>query len=339
MDEKQRFDLIKRNTQEIVSEEELKELLKKKRKPVVYLGTAVTGRPHIAYFVWVIKLADFIKAGFRVKVLLADIHGALDNTPWDVLEQRYKYYSEVIKLMFKAVEVSLKDITIIKGSDFQLRKDYIYDVLRMSTISSIHDCQKASSEVVKSGDNPKLAGLIYPIMQSLDEEYLGVDVQLGGADQRKIFMFARENLPKLGYNSRIEVMNPMVPGLVGKKMSSSDERTKVDLLDDASTIMNKINGAYCVAGELEDNGIMAFLKQVIMVLKSDKGEEFVVKRAEQYGGNLVFKNYEEIEKSFMNKELHPLDLKKSVAEEIVKLLEPFSKKRKDIEKISNKAYS
>ncbi len=88
MDIEKRFELIKRNTQEIITEDELKTILKTKKKPVVYLGTSVTGRPHIGYFAWVQKLADFLNAGFKVKVLLADIHGALDNTPWDLLEKR-----------------------------------------------------------------------------------------------------------------------------------------------------------------------------------------------------------------------------------------------------------
>jgi len=102
MDVEERFKLIKRNTEEIVSEEELKRLLREKKKPAVYLGTAITGRPHVGYYVWVLKLADFLRAGFKVKVLLADLHGALDNTPWIDLEKRYDYYARVIPLMFKS---------------------------------------------------------------------------------------------------------------------------------------------------------------------------------------------------------------------------------------------
>ena len=60
-------DLIKRNTVDIVGD--VNKLLKEKKKPVVYLGTAITGRPHVAYFVWVLKLADFLRAGFKVKLL------------------------------------------------------------------------------------------------------------------------------------------------------------------------------------------------------------------------------------------------------------------------------
>ncbi len=329
-----KFELIKRNTVEIIEENELKEVLKKK-KPVVYLGTAITGTPHVGYFLWVLKLADFLKAGFKVKILLADLHGALDNTPWNVLEKRYDYYAKVIPLMFKAIDVNIKELEFIKGSSFQLKKEYVFDVLRMSSFVSAKECKKASSEVVKFGDNPKLSGLIYPIMQALDEEYLGVDVQFAGLDQRKIMVFARENLGKLGYKRRVEVMIPIIPGLVGEKMSASDEKSKIDLLDDEETVKKKINNAECVAGN-PNNGIMAFLKYVIMTIKEDRKEKFVVKRDKKYGGDLVYGDYETIEKDFINKKLHPLDLKNAVAEEINKLLKVF--KKKELKKVKDLAY-
>ena len=60
-----------------------------------------------------------------------------------------------------------------------------------------------------------LSGLIYPLMQALDEEHLGVDAQFGGVDQRKIFTLAAENLSKIGFKERAHLMNPMVPGLAG----------------------------------------------------------------------------------------------------------------------------
>ena len=207
-----RLNLIKRNTIEIVTEEELIKLLKTKKNPSVYLGTAITGKPHVAYFIWILKLADFLKAGFKVKLLLADLHGALDNTPWDLLEKRYKYYNIVIPAMFKSINVDIKNFEIIKGSSFQKNADYFYDVLRLSTQATLHDARKAGSEVVKQSDNPKLSGHIYPIMQALDEQYLGVDIQLGGSDQRHILAMAREYLPAIGYKKRVEIMTPLEIG-------------------------------------------------------------------------------------------------------------------------------
>lgn len=337
MDVEKKFEFIKRNTEEIVTEAELKKLLKEKKEPVVYWGTAITGTPHIAYFFPILKLADFLKAGFEVKVLLADLHGALDNTPWPILEKRYEYYKKIIPLIFKAIGIEARNLEFVKGSDFQLKPEYSYDVLRLSTLVSQNDCRRAASEVVKFGDNPKLGGLIYPIMQTLDEVYLSADAQFAGLDQRKILMFARENLPKIGYEPRIEIMTPMIPGLIGKKMSASIEKSKIDLLDNEEEVLRKIRDAECVEGNT-DNGVIAFLKYVIMVIKQDKKEKFVIKRDNKYGGNKRYSNWEDIEKDFISKKLHPLDLKNAIAEEINELLEVFRKNKKQLEELKKEAY-
>ncbi len=331
----ERFELVRRNTEEIVKEEELKKLLRTKKNPVVYWGTSVTGKPSLAYFFPLLKLSDFAKAGFKIKVLLADLHGALDKTPWIVLEHRYDYYKEAITQIFKALRTDLSKIEFVKGSEFQLKPEYSFDVLRLASMNSINDCKRAASEVVKFGDNPHTGGLIYPIMQALDEQYLDVDVQFAGLDQRKILMFARENLPKLHYDARIEVMTPMIPGLVGEKMSSSIPKTKIDLTNSEKSVREKINKAYCIAGD-PDNGIMALLKYVIMILKQDRKEMFVVERTAKYGGNLDFVDYESIEKAFRKKELHPLDLKNAVAKEISNLLSKINKKK--LNELGKKAY-
>ena len=331
-----RIDLIKRNTSEIIGEEELKKLLEKK-KPIIYWGTAPTGRPHVGYFLPMLKIADLLRAGFKVKILLADLHASLDNVPWNILEKRYNYYKKVIPMMVQSIGVDIKDLEIIKGSDFQLKPEYMFDVLRMSSFVSVHDSNKAASEVVKHGDNPKLSGLLYPIMQAVDEQYLSADAQLGGTDQRKIMVLARENLPKIGYEYRVEIMHPLIPGLIGKKMSSSDEKSKIDLLDDEKSVYEKLNNAECVSGD-SDNGLLAFTKYVIMTIKNDNNEKFVVEREKKYGGNLEFSDYKNLEKSFIEKKLHPQDLKNAVAKEINFLLRLFKNEKLKLEKLSKEAY-
>ena len=337
MNNEERFNLIKRNTEEIISEKELKELLEKKKKPVIYWGTAPTGKPHIGYLLPALKIADFLKAGFHVKILLADLHAALDNVPWNILEKRYDYYKKIIPLLIKSIAGDDKNLEIVRGSEMELKPEYMYDVLKMSSNVSVHDATKAASDVVKMGDNPKLSGIIYPLMQAVDEQYLEADCQLGGTDQRKIMVLAREQLPKIGYNLRVEIMNPLIPGLVGKKMSSSEERTKIDLLDDEELIRKKVNSADCVEGN-PDNGVMAFLKYVIMTIKQDKKEKFVVKRDKKFGGDVHYNNYEEVEKDFIEKKLHPMDLKNAVAGEIFEILKPIQKERKILEKLGKEAY-
>ena len=48
--------------------------------------------------------------------------------------------------------------------------------------------------------------------------------------------------------------------------------------------------------------------------------------------------YEDLERDFAEKKLHPLDLKNAVAREINNLLKSFRKKQKELEKIATTAY-
>ncbi|VVB78643.1 Tyrosine--tRNA ligase [uncultured archaeon] len=332
----EKFELIKRNTAEIIGEEDLKKLLKEKKKPRVYWGTAPTGKPHVGYFIPMLKVADLLKAGFHVTILLADIHAVLDNTPWNIIDLRYEYYAAVIPEIIRAIGVDTKELEFVKGSEMQLKPEYMYDVLQLSSLVSVHDATKAASDVVKMGDNPKLSGLIYPLMQACDEQYLNVDAQLGGTDQRKIMVLARETLPKIGYKERIEIMNPLLPGLIGKKMSSSDPNTKIDLLDNEEAVKKKLNKAEFIEGD-PDNGVMAFLEYFLMVVKKDKKESFLIERPEKFGGNKEYKDFKSIKDDVVSKTLHPMDVKLAVAKEISKILSKID--RKKVEPLEKKAYS
>jgi tyrosyl-tRNA synthetase len=338
MDIEERLELVQRNTEEIIGIEDLRKLLQSKKRPVIYWGTAPTGKPHIGYLLPALKISDFLKAGFEVKILLADLHASLDNVPWGIVNKRYEYYKKIIPLLIKSIGADTKHLKFIQGSAMQLKPEYMYDVLRLSTNVSVHDSLKAASDVVKLTENPRVSGLIYPLMQAMDEEYLKVDCQLGGTDQRKIMVLARENLPKLGYKARIEIMNPLLPGLIGKKMSSSDPNSKINLTDDEETIKKKIRGAECAPGNL-NNGLLPFIKYVIMTIKQDKKEKFLIKREEKFGGNISYENYEELEKDFLEQKLHPLDLKNAISEEIINLLKPIQKEKRKFEKIEKEAYS
>ena len=339
MDIEERLSLIKRNTQEIITENELKLLLKEKKHPKGYIGLATTGKIHIGYFIPMIKVGDFLKADFKFTILLADIHAHLDDqkAPFDLLEKRVKYYKEIISAMISSLGIDTKNLEFKKGSDFQLEKNYTLDMYRLAALNTFGRCKRAAAGVVRFGENPKLSGFIYPILQTLDEQYMDMDVQYGGIDQRKILAFARENLPRLGYKARVEVMTPMLPGLHGSKMSASDESSKIDLLDSEETVKRKIQKAHCPVST-EENGVLAFLKYVIMVNKKDNKEKLTIERQEKFGGNLVYDDYGALEKDYLQEKVHPMDLKAAVSEEINKLLEPIRQKMRGKEDLVEKAF-
>jgi len=318
-------ELIKRNLQEVLGEERMDEIMKT-RDLKIYWGTATTGRPHIAYFVAMSKVADFLKAGCEVTILFADLHAYLDNmkAPWELLKLRTEYYEHAIKAMLTSVGVPLEKLKFVRGTEYQLSKEYTLDVYRLSSIVTEHDARKAGAEVVKQVSHPLLSGLLYPGLQALDEEYLKCDAQFGGVDQRKIFTYAEKYLPSLGYAKRAHLMNPMVPGLTGSKMSSSEEDSKIDLLDSAASVKKKLKKAFCEPGNITDNGVLSFCKYVIFPVAL-KGEEFLIERPDTHGGNQTYASFEDLEKEFAAEKVHPGDLKSAVEKYLNQLMEPVRK--------------
>ena len=53
--------------QEVLGEDKLKSLLQEGKDVSMYWGTATTGKPHVAYFVPMSKIADFLRAGCKVR--------------------------------------------------------------------------------------------------------------------------------------------------------------------------------------------------------------------------------------------------------------------------------
>ncbi|XP_012278744.1 tyrosine--tRNA ligase, cytoplasmic [Orussus abietinus] len=337
----EKYNLITRNLAEWLGDDKLRNILKQ-RDLKLYWGTATTGRPHIGYFLPMSKIADFLRAGAAVTILFADLHAYLDNmkAPWNLLELRTKYYEAVIKSMLKSINVPLDKLKFIKGTEYQLSKEYTLDVYRLSSLVTEHDAKKAGAEVVKQVSNALLSGLLYPGLQALDEEYLHVDAQFGGVDQRKIFTFTEKYLPMLGYEKRIHLMNPMIPGLTGAKMSSSEDDSKIDLLDNAAAVKKKLKKAFCEPGNITDNGVLAFSKHVIFPLL-DENEEYHVSRKEEFGGDIRFSKYEDLESAFAKQEIHPGDLKNAVEIYVNRLLDPIRKEfetNPDLKSLASKAY-
>ncbi|KAI8865786.1 tyrosine tRNA ligase [Ramicandelaber brevisporus] len=343
----EKFTLITRGLQEVLGEDELRAILAE-RPLKLYWGTAPTGKPHLGYFAALPKLADFLAAGCEVKVLLADIHAFLDNmkAPEQLVKKRTEYYEKLIKAALqKSLGVPVDKLCFVVGSSYQLKADYAMDNFRLCAMVTEHDAKKAGSQVVKQVAEPVMSGLLYPGMQALDEEYLKVDAQFGGVDQRKIFALARAYLPRLGYAKRIHLMNFMVPGLQGDKMSSSDADSKIDLLDAPKDVAKKIRAAFCEEGNVENNGVLSFVKFVLLPLCTqharlgDQGivhaphipRAFTVKRRPENGGDISYTDFAALERDFAERRVHPGDLKNAVADAINILLAPLRAEFEDAE--------
>ncbi|OAG31675.1 tyrosyl-tRNA synthetase [Nematocida displodere] len=320
----QQHRLITQGLQEVLGDAELKDIIQSGRALRVYWGTATTGKPHVAYILPMLKLADFLRAGCEVVVLLADLHAVLDNlkAPLALVQKRVEYYRVVITAILQAIGAPVEKIRFIEGREFQLKEAYVMDMHRLSTLVTVHDAQRAGAEVVKQTNNPILSGLVYPGMQALDEEYLGVDAQFGGIDQRKIFIYAEKYLPMLGYRKRVHLMNPMVPGLSQGKMSSSEENSKIGLTDEDGAIKKKISKAFCEEGNVAVNGVLSLIKSLILPLLDQKGEVFAIE-VFKTKETRTYTTYQALEQEFKERLIHPADLKQALTAYLISVITPI----------------
>lgn len=318
-----RLEILKRNTEEIVTEEELRELLARTEKPVAYVGHAPTGRMHLGHLMNLVKIGDFLKAGFSFKFLIADLHAYLDDkkSPFELLDARSAYMKLIVSETLKAIGIR-GDLQFIKGSSFQLKKEYWLKGLLAAGELTFERCKRAASEVVRFGEHPKLGGFFYPIMQNLDLHFLKAEVAYGGIDQRGIYMLGREFMPQWGMRKPICVFTPLIPSLKGGKMSASQKEGKIDLLEEPEAMRAKVGSAVCPAGIVEGNAVLMYARYVVFPILENLKRGFEIRREERFGGTVRFSNYSELEQSFAQKKLHPMDLKLAIADELSRVMEP-----------------
>lgn len=311
-----RLELIKRNVTEIVTEEDLVKLLKSKAKPSVYCGYEPSGPLHLGHFVTILKLMDMEKAGFKVKVLLADVHALLNRKGDDKeIKKEVTAWKKTIKAIGLKCEVVL-------GSGFQFKKDYQTDVMKLAQGTTINRGLRSMQEIARDVENATISQLMYPIMQVVDIKYLKADVALGGMEQRKVHMIGKDLSRDLKHWF-IALHTPLITSLKGpgQKMSKSIVGSGLSVVDSEEEIFRTIKNAYCPAGDVKDNPILQIAKLIIFPL----AKKIVVKRDKKFGGDLSFGSYEELEKLYGEGKLHPMDLKDSVAKELEKIIAPIRK--------------
>lgn len=312
MDINQKIQKIEEGTLEVINSEELEEILEKE-EPIAYTGYEPSGKIHLGHAVTVQKLKTLQNLGFKIKILLADYHAFLNGK--GSLEE-IKEIAEYNMKCFKAL--GLDDTTeFILGSSFQLDSDYADKVYQLATMTTLKRAKRSMDQVSRHDDNPKVASVIYPIMQTVDMAALDVDVALGGMEQRKIQMLARENLEKIGEEVPVCIHTPLLHGLDGDAKMSSSKGNFIAVDDTAEDISKKINKSYCPQGEIEDNPMIEIAETFIY----PNQEKLLIKRPEKFGGDIEL-NHDELLEEFGSGNLHPMDLKNGIKDFLIEYLAP-----------------
>ena len=332
MDIEERIRLIKEVGQEVITDEDLREVLKKD-EVIAYDGFEPSGKIHIAQgLLRVININKLTSAGITFKMLVADWFALMNNKMEGDLEKIQtlgKYFIEV----WKSCGLDTTKVQFLWSSDMIEDNEYWLKVIKIARLNSVTRITRCA-EIMGRSEKESLtaAQIFYPCMQVADIFHLKVDICQLGMDQRKVNVLAREIAPKLRYKKPIIVSHHMLMGLgqppvsdlkgaergVQLKMSKSNPDSAIFMTDDVKEVERKLKKAYCPEGEVNENPILEYCKYIIF----EKVDSMRIARPEKFGGNLEFHSYEELEKTFAAKELHPADLKNATAIYINKLLQP-----------------
>ncbi|GAA0677260.1 tyrosine--tRNA ligase [Natronoarchaeum mannanilyticum] len=318
------YDLITRNAEEVVTEEEVEALAADPDGKRAYVGYEPSGVLHVGHLLTANKLIDLQDAGMEVVVLLADVHAYLNGKG---SFEEIRETAEVMREQFLAYGLDAEQTEFVYGSEFQLDEEFALDLHQLELSTSLNRAQRAMAEL-QGGDTAKVSHVVYPLMQALDIEYLDVDLAVGGLDQRKVHMLAREELPDLDYEVRPALHTPIIADLTSGegKMSSSSGET-ISMEDSAEELEEKVNAAFCPPtrdpepddeGNERENPVLELFRYHVF----PRFESVTVERPDEYGGDVTYDDYEALAAALESGELHPADAKGTLADYLDELIAP-----------------
>lgn len=341
MDVEERVDLVLRNTEEVVTRDELRKLLETKRRPKAYWGFECSGLMHVGIgLIPGAKIRDMVEAGFDFTIFLADWHSWINNKLGGVMEN-IRASGEYFKHCFEALGVASEKTRVVWAADIVNKVKYWEKTIEVAKASSLLRTRRALTIMGREMDlaDIETAWVFYPCMQSADIFEMDLDVAAAGMDQRKAHMLARDVAEKRGWTKPICVHTPLLLGLLkpetgetGKsfdedaalsrkirsKMSKSKPESCIFVHDTPEAIRQKMGNAYCPPKTEEGNPVLEHARFIVFPHLG----ALEIRRPAKYGGPMTFEDYEAIKTAYVKGEVHPLDLKNGVAEALVEILEP-----------------
>lgn len=363
----EKFNLIIRGLDEVLTPEELKTLITSGTRLRHYIGFEISGKVHLGTGILsMLVIKQLQQAGVHTTVFLADWHTwlnkKLDGKLETAKDMARSYFEEGLRAAALAVGADPDKIEFVLGSELyeELGNNYWATVINVSKATTLARMIRSTTIMGrKEGEISDAAMLIYPAMQSADIFTMNLNLVHSGTDQRNVHIVARDVANELGFQKPVALHHHLLQGLLkppvwpipegdreetimAMKMSKSKPDSAVFIHDSPEEIRRKVNNAFAPEGEIKYNPILDWTKHLIFFEPNSKLE---IKRPEKFGGNITYSSYQELEKDYADKKLHPMDLKNAVAEWLINKLEPARKyfedpKRKaaleEIEALTNK---
>ena len=337
MDIEKKIELVCRPpVSEVLTRDELKGIFENYAHPKHYIGFEISGKVHLGSgLVTALKVRDFLEAGVKPTIFLADYHAWINGKLGGDLEKIQKVALGYFKSAFLSLGLDEGKVSYVLASKLY-DSDYWKDVLNISkgtTIARMLRCTTIMGRTEK--DAQDCASILYPAMQAADVFKLDVQIMHAGTDQRKVHVLAREIADKFKRKKTVALHHKLLMGLSGpskmgfeqnekedieisSKMSKSKPETCIYIHDSEAEIKAKIGKAYCPEKVVENNPIIEMCEMLIM-----RGEKpLQITRPAKFGGDAEFASAVELKEAYVEGKLHPMDLKNAAASEMAALLKP-----------------
>ncbi|HII44600.1 MAG TPA: tyrosine--tRNA ligase, partial [Candidatus Poseidoniaceae archaeon] len=210
--------------------------------------------------------------------------------------------------------------------------DYWARVLRCSKGATLAMVRKTFTIMGRdeASSDHDLSKFFYPAMQASDIFELGIDIAIGGMDQRKAHMFMRDVASKYGWKKSTCLHTPIISSLKSSgsrmesfdhKMSKSDPGGAILIHDEPKQLRKKMQKHAYLNIEDANSPIYELAEHVVL----PEFGEIVVTPNPKFGEPSTWTDLDEFRNAVMNGTLHPLDAKLGVADGISRGLETVSK--------------
>lgn len=338
-----KFSIITQNLEEILTEEDLKKLIRQRKKLVHYIGFEISGLVHLGTgLASAIILRNLQKGGVKCQILLADWHSWINEKLGGDFKRIKKvakgYFKEALKVSLKTVGGNPEKVDFILGSDLYHHNDaYWQNFVKISKKTTLARVQR-SIDILgrKMGEGIDFAKLIYPIMQVADIFALKVNLVHSGLDQRKAHVIAREVAKDLGFEPPVALHHHLLLGLqkppkypitkeeikelaIDLKMSKSKPETCIFIHDSPEDMERKILKAFCPPKDIIYNPPLDWVYWLILPIK----QEIKIKLTNGSVKNYTFEKRGELLKDYQDELIHPMDLKESLIKSLTDILNPI----------------
>jgi len=302
MNIKEELRIIKRGIEEIISEEELIKKLKKSRKEKRPLRIKQGFDPnapdiHLGHTIGLRKMRQFQDLGHDVYFLIGDFTGMIGDpsgrivTRKQLTEEEVKKNAETYKKqVFKILN---PEKTIIEFNSHWLGKLSFSEVLKICSKYTVARMLERDDFATRYKEEKPIGihEFLYPLMQGYDSVALQADVELGGTDQKFNLLVGRIIQREYSQEPQVIITMPLLEGTDGVEKMSKSLNNYIGINESPQDIYGKVMS-------IPDNLMIRYFELVT---------------------NVPLNEIDKIKIDLENDNLHPREVKKRLAREIVQL--------------------